>query len=135
MEAGPVRIGISANASYLKNAIVLGSVTLKESAFLVQPRVFAELNLESIPKFKPFFGLGYTFTSIKTKFDGSNGEPDSKNNYGGLNVNLGAAYNISNRWFVHLQYDATKLSREVQDQELSFSNNITLLKVGLGLRF
>lgn len=54
MEAGPVKIGGSVNVSHLRDAIELGSVTLKESAFLVQPRVFAELNLESIPKFNPF---------------------------------------------------------------------------------
>ena len=78
-DLGPLQIGISANANKMQDSNTFGSVTIKESALMIQPRIFGELNLVSMKKIKPFIGLGYTFTSFKETNDGAAAnEPDLK---------------------------------------------------------
>jgi len=129
VEAGPVHIGISANAAYLSRTTTLGTATIKDKVLLLQPKIFGELNILSIEKLKPFLGVGYTIGNFTTTYESSNSQPDIKNSYGGLNLNLGVAYAITDLWFLHAQYDYTKLSKG------TFTNTITLLKLGIGLRF
>ncbi len=135
IEAGPLAIGVSANADYSRNSVDSGSTTFKEAAFLIQPRVFGELNLDAIAKFKPFIGLGYTFAIITADPPGG-AFPDKKNKYGGINFNLGAAYNITEMFFVLAQFDGVKLSRDVPQQEVAdFYSKISHIELGVGVRF
>lgn len=110
-----------------------GSAKINESAIFIQPRVFGELNLQGMRKFKPFLGVGYSFTRFKSK----NSTSGSKGigNFGGVNINLGAAYYLSESWFAHLQYDHIQQNRNSVFSDISFFNKISRVKIGLGYRF
>lgn len=136
IKAGPIQLGISANAGYYSWRRTLSTATVKDKSTLIQPRVFGELNLPNLVKFRPFMGIGYTFANFKSVVEGaSNQPPDTKNNFEGINLNLGVAYDITKRFFAHVQYDAVKLSRDDVDMNESFFQNMSILKLGVGLRF
>ncbi|WP_373516302.1 outer membrane protein [Pricia sp.] len=122
-------IGVSGNVGYYSDSRTLGSRKLKEKTWLIQPRAFAELHSSSLGGLRPFVGAGYSFLSDKSEnFDGN---PNS--NAGGLNLNLGTAYNFSSRFFVHLQYDYVNVSRGNQNQRVDLFQKINLLKLGVGI--
>ena len=58
----PVNIGISLNGGVLVNNSNQnnGFQNFKVTSYVIQPRIFGELDLESMDKFHPTVGLGYT---------------------------------------------------------------------------
>ncbi len=128
-----VKIGASVNGSYLVFQDNPAPQTDKVNAYFVQPRIFGELLLPALKKFRPSLGLGYTFTSFKAKISGS-GVSDFSESYGGINVNLGFYFDITNRIFTHLHYDFVKVSREDGVPDVKENTNISQIKVGVGLR-
>ena len=132
----PVKIGVSLNGGILiDNSNQNNSPQdFLITTYFIQPKIFAELDLESIDKFHPFFGLGYTF--INFQFSGTNdgidvsGESDNLN---GLGLNFGVAYDINNKFFIQIQYDFTKLNvNDVPD--IKFNTNVNLMKIGIGFK-
>jgi opacity protein-like surface antigen len=135
-EFNPIQIGVSINGGVLiDNSNQNNSPKdFLVTTYSIQPKIFTELNLESMEKLHPFLGLGYTFMNFQ--LSGSNngmdvsGESDSLSGFG---LNIGAAYDISNKVFVQVLYDFTKLN--VDDvPDIKYNTNVNLLKIGIGLK-
>lgn len=133
VEANSIRIGASVNTSYLAYFNNPASTVDKVNAYLVQPRVFGELVLPSLQKFRPMVGVGYTVVTLKAKRDGADLN-DFKENNNGLNVNLGFSYDVSEKIFIHMQYDFVKLDRDEIVPDETYNTNVNQLKLGVGLR-
>ncbi|TLF46454.1 outer membrane beta-barrel protein [Maribacter aurantiacus] len=134
LKAGPVHIGISGNANFFNRNNTLSTFSYKEQVILVQPRVFGELNSKVLLGFRPFLGAGYSFMTSKFKAN-SNQTPDSSDNTGGVNINIGSAYDITNRFFVFVSFDYINVSRDNPNIDNSFFNIANILKFGAGIRF
>jgi len=135
-ELNPIKIGVSLNGGVLiDNSNQNNSPQdFLVTTFIIQPKVFAEINVESVEKLHSFLGLGYTFMNFQ--LSGSNngmnvsGESD---NLSGFGFNFGVAYDISNKIFVQVQYDFTKLNAD-DVPDIKFNTNVNLLKIGIGLK-
>jgi len=134
VDAGLVKIGASMNGSYLVFPDNPAPQVNKINATFIQPRVFGELSLPSLDKFSPTFGIGYTFTSFKGNFVLIEGPGSFKENYNGLNLNLGFFYDITDRFFTHLHYDFIKVSSAEGAPDVKQNTNINLIKIGVGFR-
>ncbi|GAA4956697.1 outer membrane beta-barrel protein [Algibacter aquimarinus] len=135
-ELNPVKIGVSLNGSVLiDNSNQNNSPQdFLVTTYIIQPKIFAELNVESVEKLHPFLGLGYTFMNFQ--LSGSNNGMDvsgESDNLSGFGFNFGVAYDISNKIFIQVQYDFTKLN--VDDvPDIKFNTNVNLLKIGIGFK-
>ncbi|WP_291083085.1 outer membrane beta-barrel protein [Flavobacterium sp. BFFFF1] len=136
-----VNLGASVNASLLKYRIEGGYspaldayVGFKTSLYLIQPRVYAEINLKRITKLHPSIGLGYSFFLFKTNFD-SGYFSDESNNEWGINLNLGLSYDLLSRMYIQAGYDFIKLT-QLKDgtPSTSYHTNAGIIKLGLGIR-
>lgn len=136
-----LNLGISVNGSYFKKKaeryipFYPGDFQDPYDAseitnFTILPRVYAELTLESLPKLRPFVGLGYGFLIFNTASRGVTSSSSVTLN--GLNGNAGAYYLLTTSLYAQLQYDYIKLFDEnVLGQ--SDANNVSIIKFGLGL--
>ncbi|MDH7913874.1 outer membrane beta-barrel protein [Winogradskyella sp. SYSU M77433] len=134
-----LNIGASLNGGILKNSKDDSFQPFDVTVFAIQPSIFAELDIESLTKFHPSIGLGYTFMNFKTSgIDGFNfSNPDlssSSQTENGINLNLGLVYDITKKLFVQVQYDLIKIGVEDGVPDTSYNTNITILKFGFGLR-
>ncbi|MEN3322166.1 outer membrane beta-barrel protein [Mariniflexile soesokkakense] len=131
-----VNIGASLNGGLLVNNTndSNGSINVKVNSYLVQPRIFAELDSE-IVKIHPFIGLGYTFMVFDAS--GTNNGFDvsgASETQSGLNLNLGIAYDITNSVFVQVQYDYIKIKVDNGVPDMKYNTNVNILKIGIGYR-
>lgn len=133
----PVNIGISLNGGILTNNSNQNKAfqNFKVTSYVIQPRIFGELDLESIDKFHPSVGLGYTImvfdaSGINNGLDVS----DANDTQSGFNFNFGLAYGITEKLFVQVQYDFIKLEVDNDASDIKFNTNVNLLKIGLGYR-
>ncbi len=133
----PINIGVSLNSGVLVNNSNQnnGLQDFKVTSYVIQPRLFGELDLESIEKLHPSVGLGYTimvFNSSGTNngFDVS----DTNDTQSGINFNFGLAYNITEKLFAQVQYDFIKLGVDNDTPDTKFNTNINILKIGFGYR-
>jgi opacity protein-like surface antigen len=133
IDASPVELGASFNGGILTTGSDFsnGSRDFKITSYLIQPRIFGELILEGMEKFRPSVGLGYTLIIFQASIaDSASNEP------AGFNVNLGLSYDLFDNLFVQAQYDFVKLSAGLSDEEskITYNTNVNLLKIGLGYR-
>lgn len=136
LEFASVNIGASIHMGILKNT--KSSIPdIDIVAHIIQPVLFAELDLETMDKFHPALGLGYAFII----FDASGtlmGEEihhiDETLTTDGLHINLGALYEISDKWYVKAQYNFIKARPEGEALDIKYNKNINILKIGLGYR-
>jgi opacity protein-like surface antigen len=133
----PVNIGISLNGGVLVNNSNQnnGFQNFKVTSYVIQPRIFGELDLESMDKFHPTVGLGYTImvfnaSGTNNGFDVS----DASDTQSGFNFNFGLAYDITEKLFVQAQYDFIKLGVDSDVPDIKFNTNVNILKIGLGYR-
>ncbi|PHR92753.1 MAG: hypothetical protein COA80_14100 [Leeuwenhoekiella sp.] len=135
-EVNPLKIGVSLNGSVLiDNSNQNGfRQDYLMTTYIIQPKIFTELDLETIDKFHPFLGLGYTFMNFQ--LSGSNNGMDlsgESEKLSGIGFNFGVAYDISDKIFAQVQYDFTSLN--VDDvPDIKFNRNVNLLKIGIGLK-
>ena len=132
-----INIGASINGGILVNNTNYNNENqdFKVKSYLIQPKIFAELKIESISKLHPFVGFGYTFMVFDVS--GTNNGFDvsgSSKTESGINANFGFAYDITNKIFIDLQYDFVKLQVDKETPNTTFNTNVNLLKVGLGFR-
>lgn len=132
-----INIGASINGGILVNNTNdnNGNQDFKVKSYLIQPKIFAELKIESIPKLQPFVGFGYTFmvfdaSGTNNGFDVSS----SSKTQSGINANFGVAYDITTKIFIDIQYDYVKLKVDKETPNTAFNTKVNLLKVGLGFR-
>ncbi|MEM6685987.1 MAG: outer membrane beta-barrel protein [Bacteroidota bacterium] len=117
------------------------------SAFVFKPRVIGEFNIESLPEFKPYVLLGYSIfsTSINAASAGfSLGTHDPtiqpngdrfNDTQSGITWGFGAAYDLTETFFVHVTADFIKLNLTGGTSGNRFNENIHTLSMGVGLRF
>ncbi len=85
----------------------------KSNIYFFQPKVFVEFDLPFIPRLHPSIGLGYSI--INSKFTGPvtvNDEYLEFSTSGGLNFDIGFAYDISQQFFVQAKYDLVNINGE-----------------------
>lgn len=100
------------------------------TAYIVQPRLFGELIV--LDKIRPSLGIGYTIIGFNVSGDSNLETPSTE---GGLNLNLGIAYDITKKIFAQVQYDFSSISAPNDIPDTSFNTQIQLLKIGIGYRF
>lgn len=134
----PLKMGASLNGGILVNNSNQnnGFRNFKVTSYVIQPRIFGELNLKSLEKFHPTVGLGYTvmvFNASGTNngIDVSDGDITDD----GFNFNSGLKYDINEKVFAQVQYDFVKLGVDNDIPDTKFNRNINILKIGLGYRF
>ncbi|MAU71028.1 MAG: hypothetical protein CMP77_15160 [Flavobacterium sp.] len=116
----------------------------KWKRLLIQPTVFGEINLPGISRLKPSVGVGYSvlLDEYDRKIvDSGYNESDS---WGAFNANLGLSYDLTNRFFVKIQYDYLN-HRQKWLAEADYENNVyryetrgkslNVFKAGIGFRF
>jgi len=135
VETGPLAIGASLNGSYLTFENNDLNPPAKVTALFVAPRLFAELNVPALDKFRPTLGLGYAFTNFTTQDSAVTAVGRADEHTGGLNINLGISYDFTNQFFALAQYDFIKISRDDGIIDNGFNTQINLIKVGIGIRF
>lgn len=130
-------LGASANVGFFTRDDSRFSNTNQEingTAILIQPRVFASFKIASLPQWHPMVGLGYSifaFNINDQNFNGANFQQNASDS--GANLNLGIAYDVSEKLFFQLQYDYIRLTaRDVIDTP--FNRNVNILKLGIGYR-
>ncbi|AXP80689.1 hypothetical protein CJ739_1602 [Mariniflexile rhizosphaerae] len=132
-----INIGASFNAGILVNNSNQndGSLNVTINSYLVQPRMYAELDLEALKKIHPAIGLGYTFMIFDASGTNNGIElSGASKTESGLNLNLGVAYDITNRLFAQVQYDYVKIKVDNEVPDVKYNTNVNLLKIGLGYR-
>ena len=130
-----LNIGASINASIFIDSY--HDVPFAVNIHTIQPRIFSELDLESLSKFHPAIALGYTFITSNAGGD-ENINPfanGSGKNGGGYNLNLALVYDLTNRLFAQIQYDFIKIGVDNEVPDIKYNTNINVLKLGLGYRF
>ena len=133
-----VHVGVSANGvlSSGKNDLATSS-SAKNTSFLVQPRIFGALDIDSQQKLQAFLSAGYSVgfyafkSTISAQDAGQEGNLQNTSNTtaGGIGLGIGASYNINETWFSHLQYDYNGQDGDTR------SGNISYIKLGVGYRF
>ena len=133
----PINIGFSINGGVLINNSNQnnGFQNFKVTSYVINPRIFGELDFKPIEKIHPIIGLGYTIIIFKASgtnngFDVS----DGSDTLSGVNVNLGLAYDIIEKLFVKIQYDFIKLGADNNVTDTTFNTNVNILKIGFGYR-
>ena len=119
-------LGTSINLSVLNRDFSDEYSERKITSYMVQPKLFVELALESIKKLKPIFGLGYNFILIDNTPSSMTGSET------GFNLSLGTKYYISERINFNMIYDFTKLNLADDVPNTTFNSDIHILKIGLG---
>lgn len=129
-----LNIGASLNTSILIDSYHDQPFSVNLHA--IQPRIFSELNSESLSKFHPSIALGYTFiTSNASGIESINPDSSSSGKTGsGFNLNLGLVYDMTNKLFAQVQYDFIKIGVDNEVPDIKYNTNINILKVGLGYR-
>ncbi|WP_289037967.1 outer membrane beta-barrel protein [uncultured Zobellia sp.] len=136
-----VKVGAGINAGVFKeninDQVNPTNVDFDETNWLIQPKVFAEFNIPAVQKLHPSIGLGYTF--IESKYDGFISNQSYKNTVssGGINLNLGLSYDITNRLFLQAQYDYVRDNDtyDYNGANVGVNYNRGYLKFGVGFRF
>lgn len=140
MNLGFMNLGFALNTSLFNTSYTINpditTIDVKENIYFIRPKVFSEFIFKSNEKIHPKIGIGYTFMESKVSVKSSD-FPNESESYSdnGLNLNLGIAYDITNKIFIQAQYDyiKKKISKEVPDYK--YYSNINFLNIGLGYRF
>jgi len=134
--------GISFNTSLLNYNFDLQDnqdqlYNYKVNAYVLQPRIYAIFFIATLEKLHPSAGLGYSFIVYKVAgLDPLDfGNENATENQNGINVNLGAAYDLSESIFIKAQYDYIKPNIGNGISNKPYNTNIHLMKIGLGIRF
>lgn len=126
------KLGLSINGGYFIGDKSVSYANPDSNTYLLQPRVFSELDIPGMGRLKPSVGLGYSFIHISDSF---------KSWDGGFNFNLGLSYDIFKTFFIQTQYDFINLHvKEVFlvdgiSSSIDFREKLNNIKIGLGVRF
>lgn len=144
IEKETFRAGISLSSSLfisnLEYQATFESLEPTSYLYTIQPRAFGEVNFATAPRLHPAFGIGYMRLQNDVNLNGTSTEnvspSDLEFTLNGLNINLAFAYDISNSFFVQLQYDFMRLrSSERVDAVKPPRIELNFLKFGIGVRF
>ncbi|UWX55078.1 outer membrane beta-barrel protein [Maribacter litopenaei] len=151
LDSDPFNMGLGVNTSFFRNSnnFDYGGTAgnnlefdYRSNTFLVQPKIFVELETPGLSKLRPFVALGYSI-NIQDEYQNQGGTItlDEIRKDGGFNFNLGLSYDLSRKFFVQVQYDFLILQKRGtstfngQSSTYNFNENLSLLKAGVGFRF
>ncbi|KAB1153371.1 porin family protein [Tenacibaculum aiptasiae] len=130
-----VNIGFSVDANFLYKSDANNAPLSNVTVFMLKPKVIGQFNIKSIEKLHPQVGIGYSFLFYNVE---SNISPSLINNTDrtnkGINLNLGLLYDITQKVYVHAQYDFIKIGADNNALNIGYNTNINILKFGLGYR-
>ncbi len=136
-----VNLGVGINGSYFKRngrgsyRYPYGDSEIVEDPdvtnFTILPKLFAELNLERLPKLHPFVGAGYGFLLFNAADHGA--RPQDSVTENGLNLNAGIYYLLNKNIFAQFQYDFINSTGSSDQYMESDNSSISILKLGLGI--
>ncbi len=107
----------------------------KTSLYIIQPKLFSELNLKKINKLHPSIGVGYSALLYTTTFDSQSNVASNHTNQGGVIVCLGASYDILSKVYLFTSFDYGKLTQlEAGIPKSNYNTQTSLLKFGFGVR-
>jgi len=131
-----VTIGTSLNAGVYKLQDDISPQLIDAYVYMIQPRAFGELNIETLPRLHPKIGAGYTLVIYNlinsepfANFD-SNTETE-----GAINLNFSLAFDISSRLYIQAQYDFITFDFGFERPNPDIDDNFNIFKAGLGYRF
>ncbi|MEM6717788.1 MAG: outer membrane beta-barrel protein [Bacteroidota bacterium] len=116
-------------------------------AFVLKPKLIGEFNIISLPQFRPYVSLGYSIFTTSLNAANSNfdfGTPDPTiqpngdrftDSQSGINWGFGAAYDLTERFFVEVSADFIKLDLDGGTSGNRFNENIHTVNMGVGFRF
>ena len=135
-----LNIGIGVNAGMYKNTKNDRVQPFDVTTYIFSPKIFAELKLKPLTKLHPTIGVGYSFINANsTDVEGFNIENyssiSSSETESGMNLNLGIAYDITDKLFAQVQYDFIKIGVNKDVPDIKYNTNINILKIGLGYQF
>ncbi len=142
-------VGLKRNTFYLEDMRIafggnIGSLSREFApdqyvyTFVLQPKIYAEVDLEVLNRIKPRIGVGYSFlvaVPVQNISMYSEDEVLETTVQGGIGTNIGLTVGISDRIFVHVDYDFIKLDKDKEVKDISYNRNINFLKFGLGFTF
>jgi hypothetical protein len=132
-----LNFGISFNTGLLKfnNTGINSSQNYTIYAYPIQPNFFCEFNIKPIEKLHPYTSVGYSFIVFKATGTNNGFDISGLNEtQSGINLNLGLAFDITNKFFVNGQYDFIKLNNKDSIPNSTYNKNINIIKFGVGLR-
>lgn len=136
-----INIGISVNGSLLTYndsgyfPAYDENLSFKTSLYIIQPRIYAEINLKKIIKLHPIAGIGYSLFLANRKFDSQSGIPNDNTNQGGINVNFGLSYDIVSKVYLYTSYDYIVLTNVASGvPKTEYNTKVSLVKFGIGVR-
>lgn len=130
-----IRIGAAVNGGLLTNSSNQDQdlSDFKVTSYLLQPKIFAELDISELPNFHPFAGVGYSFIFSEISGTITDIDASTSNTRSGFNINLGAYYDLTNKIFFQGQYDFIRFSDHEEMSADPFISDVNISKVGLGL--
>ena len=132
LEISKLRIGVNGSLFTDKDFDNPIATSTKSKDYFIQPRIFGEFSLPGMQKLRPSIGLGYSFITTKLTEMTNGAEVSNSFNTDGLNLNLGTSYDITKSFFAQIQYDLIFLG---DDNQSSFQDNFSAIKLGFGFRF
>ena len=106
-----------------------------ETNWLIQPKVFAEIQVPALPKLRPFVSVGYTIITSKFKGDLLVGDANvDSSTDGGFNLGFGLSYDITKNFFILVQYDYVRNTIGI-DGLPDIKQDLCYFKIGVGYRF
>lgn len=137
-ERGIFKLGTSFNAgmlSYNSNENIVFT-DFKITSYILQPRAYAELDINEDATFRPFMGLGYSFVILDASgMNRADDISDADDLSSGINLNVGAIGYMTDDLFIQAQYDFIKFLAGDQAGQDEYFNQAMLFKAGIGYRF
>ena len=78
---------------------------LEAKYYLIQPRIYGELKIESLEKIRPMVGVGYTIMLLNSTATFNNTTINQNETESGINLNFGCSYDFTEKIFAQVQYD------------------------------
>ena len=132
-------IGASINAGIFSNNDNLDITSIdnfKAITYSIEPKISFIGTIPSLEVIHPFIGLGYSFFLFD--ISGVNqglGIVEHGDTLYGFSFNTGLQIDISNRVFINLEYDFTKVDRDDLVPDTRYNKNVNFVKLGAGFRF
>lgn len=134
-----VKVGASVNSLMV---LPRDASRMKYSSITLSPRIYAEFKIKSLPKLHPLIGVGYSLERYKLgrelqhfTEDGSLESLGTHFSAHGLNLNFGAEYDITSKFFIKGQYDFMRMTNTNEELKKYGPANSKILKLGIGYRF
>lgn len=110
------------------------NLSFKTTLFIIEPKIYTEINLKKINKLHPSVAVGYSFFMSKTNFD-SPEISNIKTDESGLGLNLGLSYDIFSKVYLFTNYDYFILTKKEDiAPNKPYNTKPTILKFGVGIR-